>query len=319
MTNLPARADIVDPNRTVAQAQDDRGDVRDVVSELRGGSGEETLTLAGDAITPTRATVRIDTEGQTATDDLRQIVQTNHPDGRELVLLAADPGRKVLVRNLSGGAGQIQTLAGRDVLLQKRFCMIVRRVATRWLQLYETRIAAGAVGQVGYTASAAAPPGGILCYGQLIATADEPELFAELGYTFGGSGAQFGLPDLRDRTTIGKGDMGGTPAGRITNTGDGNPGIDTSVLGASGGVDRHQLTEAQLAQVTPGLTDPGHPHTTNARALSGAGGLQAGGTAFSDAAVANANTTGISANALGGDQAHPNVQPGQVLNAFIWT
>ncbi len=318
MTTLPSRADIVDPNRTVAQAQDDRGDVRDVVAELRGGSGEETLTLANDAITPTVAAVAVDTEGQAATDDLRQIVQTNHPDGREIVVRAVDASRLITLRHLAGGAGQIELVAGRDILLNARHCIFLRRAGTRWVQMFETR-PGGAVGQIGWTASATAPVGSVFCFGQLLATASYPELFAEIGYTFGGSGANFGVPDLRDRAAIGKGDMGGTPAGRMPNTGAGSPGIDTSVLGASGGVDRHQLLAAQLPQVTPTITDPTHGHNTNARALAGSAGLQSGPTAFSNAATASANSTGITIDSFGSDEAHPNVQPLQVFNAFIWT
>lgn len=302
MTTLPSRADIVDPNRTVAEAQGDRGDVRDVVAELRGGSAEEALTLAADIITPTVAAIVIDTEGQLATDDLARIVLDNIPDGRELVIRAADATRRITVKQLAGGSGELELIAGRDIVLNDRHCLFIRRFGLRLVQMFETR-PGGAVGEIGWTASVGAPKGSLLAYGQLVNTADYPELFAEIGYTYGGSGPQFGILDLRDRTVIGVGNMGGTPAGHITNTGAGNPGLDTSVLGAAGGVDRHQLTVAQLAahaHPTRGQTTP-QPVTN-----TGAG-------------TAPATDQPTNTGDAGGDEPHPNVQPGIVLNGFIWT
>ncbi len=65
-------------------------------------------------------------------------------------------------------------------------------------------------------------------------------LYAVLGTTYGaGDGSTtFHLPDLRGRVAAGKDDMGGAAAGRLTNAGTGNPGINGAVLGAVGGTDR---------------------------------------------------------------------------------
>lgn len=44
----------------------------------------------------------------------------------------------------------------------------------------------------------------MLCQGQAMSTSSFPALFAVLGYRYGGSGASFNLPDLRNRVPIGK-------------------------------------------------------------------------------------------------------------------
>ena len=51
--------------------------------------------------------------------------------------------------------------------------------------------------------SASIPNGFLLCDGTSYATASYAALFAIIGYTYGGSGANFNVPDLRDRTICG--------------------------------------------------------------------------------------------------------------------
>jgi microcystin-dependent protein len=51
--------------------------------------------------------------------------------------------------------------------------------------------------------SAAIPSGFLLCDGTSYATASYTALFAVIAYTYGGSGANFNVPDLRDRTIVG--------------------------------------------------------------------------------------------------------------------
>lgn len=56
-----------------------------------------------------------------------------------------------------------------------------------------------------------APSGWMLCQGQSLPTNQNAALFALLGYAFGGSGANFNLPDLRERVPIGAGQGSGLP------------------------------------------------------------------------------------------------------------
>lgn len=52
---------------------------------------------------------------------------------------------------------------------------------------------------------AVAPEGYLLCDGTSYLAADYPELFAQIGYYFGGSGANFNVPDLINRVAVGSG------------------------------------------------------------------------------------------------------------------
>lgn len=118
------------------------------------------------------------------------------------------------------------------------------------------------VGSVMDFAGSAAPSGWLLCAGQAVSRTTYAALFAVIGTTWGaGDGTTtFNVPDLRGRVTAGKDDMGGSAAGRLTNSGTGNPGINGAALGAAGGVDRVTLTQAQLASHAHAVTDPTHTH-----------------------------------------------------------
>jgi microcystin-dependent protein len=68
-------------------------------------------------------------------------------------------------------------------------------------------------------AGAAAPEGWLVCEGQSLSITTYAVLFAIIGYTFGGSGANFNVPDFRDRfaigVTTGK-NLGATGGGSVT-------------------------------------------------------------------------------------------------------
>lgn len=49
----------------------------------------------------------------------------------------------------------------------------------------------------------AAPAGWLLCDGASYAATDYPDLFAAIGYTYGGSGANFNVPNLKGRVVVG--------------------------------------------------------------------------------------------------------------------
>lgn len=54
---------------------------------------------------------------------------------------------------------------------------------------------------------ALAPDGYLLCDGSSYLTTDYPELFAQIGYYFGGSGDNFSVPNLINRIPVGSGDL----------------------------------------------------------------------------------------------------------------
>ena len=63
-----------------------------------------------------------------------------------------------------------------------------------------------------------APGGWLLCYGQAISRTFYVGLFNVIGETYGAgdSSSTFNLPDLRGRFPLGKDNMGGTSANRVT-------------------------------------------------------------------------------------------------------
>ncbi len=174
----------------------------------------------------------------------------------------------------------------------------------------------------------AVPTGWIAPYGQQI-TGTYPTLRAALiaaGNPYGSAGGNPLAPDLRGRTPAGKDDMGGTAAGRLTNTGVGPSGVDGSVLGYGGGVDRHTLSPGQMpVHAHTGVTDVQgqHAHTYQD---SGAGSSTSGdpGVFVADVSFATRATDPAGAHAhnfntsnAGGGEAHPNVQPSIVVNYIM--
>lgn len=165
-------------------------------------------------------------------------------------------------------------------------------------------------------AGGTAPAGWRLCAGQSLATVGTyAALFAAIGYTYGGSGANFNVPDFRGRVGAGRDDMGGTPANRITAA---ESGIVGTNLGASGGLEYHQLSVGQLAK---------HQHFEFANE-TGAGSALGAGTYVQRAhnystnddyimrGSATAATQGLS-SISGNDDHHNNVQPTLIVNKII--
>ena len=199
-------------------------------------------------------------------------------------------------------------------------------------------------------AGSAAPTGWLLCYGQSISTTTYAALFAAIGTTYGGSGGNFNVPDLRGRTAIAADNMGGTDAGRLT--------ITANTLGTAGGVETHPLAAGELAAHThavsgstgggtTGIEGPDHAHlwpnggsgtqTTTGFSNAGPGGtgrnVWDGAQAHSHGIASNVQwTTGVGSNhthsvpalginftsgSAGSGTGHQNMQPFIVLNYLI--
>lgn len=200
-------------------------------------------------------------------------------------------------------------------------------------------------------AGSAAPTGWLLCSGGTIgsassggslrANADTQTLFELLWNTFGntqlpiytsagvvstrGANAttdftankRLAIPDLRGRVIAGFDSMGGSSADRLTNQ---SGGLDGDILGASGGVETHILSEAQLpahkhlmfADTNPSDGSPtisNIQQATRGNSTGGSGSYVMNGTTL-------AATLGLTASA-GSGTAHNNVQPTIVMNYII--
>jgi len=157
-------------------------------------------------------------------------------------------------------------------------------------------------------AGTTAPAGFLLCDGSAVSRTTFATLFGIIGTAYGnGDGSStFNVPDLRGRVAVGKDDMGGTAANRITNA---ISGFIATVLGANGGSQSHTLVTNEL---------PAHTHQNNFEAT-----LVDEGGSNSWPALANVGSGGGAANmtsqSAGGGQPHRNVQPSLVTNYIIKT
>jgi len=143
------------------------------------------------------------------------------------------------------------------------------------------------VGAVMQWIASNAPSGWLLCAGQGAHTNTYSNLFAVIGFQYGGSGTNFLLPDMRGRVPLGMG------AG---------PGRTARNLNATGGVETVTLTVDQLAS---------HNHAVAWRQQAYApSGWTLGAT---DTGYWSGTETGH----RGGNQPHDNMPPFIVLNYII--
>jgi microcystin-dependent protein len=160
--------------------------------------------------------------------------------------------------------------------------------------------------------SAAIPSGFLLCDGQSVSTSTYAALFAVIAYTYGGSGANFNVPDLRDRTICGVSSANSKTlaqtvgANTVTPTGNISGSTGSTTL-ATTQIASHTHTGAAMGAMSanPNQTD-GAPTS----AVSGAGATGSTGGGQSHNHTLSANFTG-SANSV--------LQPTLVLNYIIKT
>lgn len=182
--------------------------------------------------------------------------------------------------------------------------------------------------------------GWVLCDGRLLSITQFQFLFNLIGYSFGGSGTQFRLPNAAGRVP-----------GAIGTGSDQNNSTFTAILGLSTGEYMHQLTIAEMPAHNHGvagggqgptnnsttavstlitLTDPGHFHAYNAPnpqqpALGtpgnvGVGTVSANTTTKFTGITLNDPTHAHTLNPAGSNYNHNNVQPTLFMgNMFIYS
>lgn len=164
--------------------------------------------------------------------------------------------KKILTENGELNAGQIRSSG--HYLLQ--YDSALDSSAGAWVLLNPSEFAGLTKDFYGSTA----PNGYAFVYGQAISRTTYPALFAALGTTHGtGDGSStFNLPDRRGRGSVGKDDMGGSAASRVTTAGSS---FDGATLGAVGGAQNVTLTTTNIPSHThTGTTDSGGSHTHTA-------------------------------------------------------
>lgn len=138
-----------------------------------------------------------------------------------------------------------------------------------------------------------APRGWAWCDGQLLPINQNQALYALLGTTFGGDGrVNFALPDLRGRVPVHVG------AGLA--------------LGERGGASVHALTPGEAGHAHDAKTS-----TAPADRTDPAGNVWAVGSAAAYGDVARGGMSPTLVGAVGGSQAHNNLQPFTVLSFCI--
>lgn len=187
-------------------------------------------------------------------------------------------------------------------------------------------------------AGSSAPDGWLLCAGQAVSRTTYAGLFAVIGTTYGvgDNSTTFNIPDLRGRTAVGKDDMGGSAANRVTSGGSGINGLS---LGGIGGSQTHTLTEQQMPshthiQNSHNHDQYSHNHGVNIAGtnvvwnsgsgantrinLSGSYGSYADTYVLQNVGATAANYPQTATNqSTGGGQAHNNMQPSIILNYII--
>jgi microcystin-dependent protein len=138
-------------------------------------------------------------------------------------------------------------------------------------------------------ASNTIPPGYLMCDGSSYPTATYPNLFAIIGYYYGGSGANFNVPDCRSLATIGAGQ------------GAAGPNLSNRVLGNFYGEENHQLALAEI---------PAHSHSY--QYVGGTGAALAAGSNYT-------NVTPATSGSAGSNVTHNNMQPSMAFNKIIKT
>jgi microcystin-dependent protein len=166
--------------------------------------------------------------------------------------------------------------------------------AKEFIDVNTNRTITTPVGSITMFAGAAAPTGWLLCDGSVLPEGTQyDDLLGVLNGLYGTSGGRSKVPDLRGRAAIGKDNMGGSSANRVTNS-------QADAIGGSSGAETHTLTTAQM---------PSHNHSI----VYGPGS----GSINPSAHYTTSHNSNMYTGSAGSNNAHNNMQPYMALNYII--
>lgn len=140
------------------------------------------------------------------------------------------------------------------------------------------------------------PGGWFLCNGRSLAKVDYEYLFSMIGYIYGGSGANFNIPDMRGRVGV----CAGTGAG-----------LSARAVGEAGGEESHVLSVGEM---------PSHNHTLVRKSNPDNGAYDSGNAHASESSAATTDRAILgtfTTNNTGSSAAHNNMQPFMVVQYLI--
>jgi microcystin-dependent protein len=178
-----------------------------------------------------------------------------------------------------------------------------------------------ATGDIKISAIESEPTGWLYADGGSHSTSTYAALFSAIGYTYGGSGANFNVPDFRGRSPAGLDNLGGTSANVNATTA-------ADSMGGEDGTQHHTLSTAEMPSHNhsgSADTEPNHKHYSGWTSVTRGGGGNNTYTVAShtsdafDTSDAGSHSHTITVGYAGSSSSHENVSPTTFTNFLIKT
>lgn len=138
MTDLPTKTDLTSSGTTETEFQSAIGDLYDFIAQLADTGTKESLSISADAITPSQGIVILDTEASDATDNLKNISNTNL-GGKVLFIRPVSSARTIVLKHMAGGGGQLYLTAAADLSMtnsQQMIAFLWNSSSSRWEEFW---------------------------------------------------------------------------------------------------------------------------------------------------------------------------------------